>query len=437
MLSAAPPAFGVTVQDLVLEVRSARLGYASGERAQFELRVTNPTSETFRLGFGSSCQAFFVVEDPFRGILYDLRQHVGCLAIDTELVLEPGASEIYPFEWGFVDDFGRPVLSPQVYRIRVSLGYSEPLRTAATFAGLDMACSDRSDNDGDGLVDYPGDPGCLGELDSDEFDYFREVRVELVTDRQIYPPGERALIDILLTNVSDQPVTLTFPCNDVYEQIGFVVETPEGERVFTSGGGICLPALGSLILQPGITETFLYSWDFRDMSGSPVPYPSRWVLRSFVGSDEPVPKDSTSILLAPACADGVDNDLDGTTDFPDDRGCDAAAENDETGPLYLRMDGRGLSWDPVAEAKAYDIVTGDLRALRTSAGGFLEAMRGCLADDTQETALTIDGAPGARETWFFLGRTVHAGGNGSYDSGSPAQIGLRDPGINAATLSCP
>src|SRR3989338_9452594 len=32
-----------------------------------------------------------------------------------------------------------------------------------------VQCNDKIDNDGDGLTDYPNDPGCLGAKDTDEY----------------------------------------------------------------------------------------------------------------------------------------------------------------------------------------------------------------------------------------------------------------------------
>jgi len=438
VISATLPAFGVTVDDLALEVRSARQGYTSGETAQFELRVTNPTSEMFRMAFSSSCQAFFVVEDPFifQSVLYDFRRHVGCLAVETQLVLEPGASVVYPFMWNFADDSGRPVPSPQGYRIRASLGFPEALRTAATFVGLNLACSDQVDNDGDSLTDYPRDPGCFGELDADEFDLFREIVVDLRTDRELYTPGDPVWIDILLTNVSDHEVRINFSCPTVELMIGFTVETPQGEEVFNSASPCFLPAFGALTMPPGHTETFFYAWYQEDLSGAPVPYPSQWVIRSWIDSHETVPEDRTSIRIGLACSDGVDNDLDGMTDYPDDPECETAHDNDETGSLFLRIDARGLGWDAVPGVLGVDIVMGDLQALRSDGGDFTFAMRGCLADDEPGTSVEAPGTPALRQAWFYVGRTVHAGGNGSYDSTSPSQVGFRDYGINY-TSYCP
>jgi len=46
----------------------------------------------------------------------------------------------------------------------------------------------------------------------------------------------------------------------------------------------------------------------------------------------------------PACDDGLDNDNDGLTDFPDDPGCSDASDNDEYNPPYCGVDGQG---DPI------------------------------------------------------------------------------------------
>ncbi len=46
-----------------------------------------------------------------------------------------------------------------------------------------------------------------------------------------------------------------------------------------------------------------------------------------------------------ACADGVDNDMDGATDFPDDPGCTDAADDDETDPAMANQCADGLDND--------------------------------------------------------------------------------------------
>jgi hypothetical protein len=408
-------------------------GYVTGEVAYFDLKITNLAGETYRRVFGG-CLGFFTVDNPTIGgaSIYDLRQHVGCLAVETQFVLEPGASQTISFFWRFVDDAGRPVPSPSPYRLRVSFGYPEPLRTAIGYVGLNLACSDRLDNDGDGLVDYPADPGCFNEIDNNEFDLFREVKVEVRVDRASYPPGDEAYIDILLTNVSDREVTLSFPCYYVYDQIGFVVETLQGEPIYASPPGLCQTAIGTLRLQPGQTETYYHYWPGTNMLGIPVPHPSQWIVRSVVGSREPVPTDTAQFTVGIACSDGFDNDLDGRTDYPDDPGCTSARENDESGSLIVRIDALGLGWDPAPEALSYDVV----RLLIYPFGGPYSVER-CEADNTVETALPITGTPFPRYVWAYVARTVHAGGGGSYNSDSPFQVGSRDPIINSSPAYCP
>ncbi len=41
--------------------------------------------------------------------------------------------------------------------------------------GDDPACADRIDNDADGLVDFPFDPGCSSLTDTDEFNQIQTV----------------------------------------------------------------------------------------------------------------------------------------------------------------------------------------------------------------------------------------------------------------------
>lgn len=46
------------------------------------------------------------------------------------------------------------------------------------------ACNDQHDNDGDGLTDYPNDPGCLSPTDNDEYNYIPPVQTYACNDHQ-------------------------------------------------------------------------------------------------------------------------------------------------------------------------------------------------------------------------------------------------------------
>jgi hypothetical protein len=420
--------------DLSLELVPTIKGYVTGEVARFDLKITNLARETYRRAFPSSCIGFFTVDNPdvYLETLYDLREHVECLAVVTELVLEPGASEAIAFFWRFVNDAGQPVPSPRAYTVRASFGFPEPVRTVTGYVGLDLACSDRLDNDGDGLVDYPSDPGCYDDIDRDELDFFRELKVEVRVDRASYPPGDDVFIDVLVTNVSEQAVTLNFSCLYDQHQVRFVVETLDGQVIYRPPLPPCLTITDRLVLLPGQTETVYHYWPQQDFVGVPVPSPSQWVIRSEVDSLEPVPVDTKRISVGIGCSDGFDNDLDGLTDYPEDPGCASETDNDESGSLTVSIDSLGLSWTPAPEALSYDVA----RLLIYPFGGPYSIER-CEADNTVETTLPITGTPFPRYVWAYVVRTIHAGGGGSYDSDSPLQVGSRDPVINSSFGYCP
>ncbi|MEE9230533.1 MAG: hypothetical protein V3U86_07485, partial [Acidobacteriota bacterium] len=389
--------------------------------------------------FPSSCQAFFTVRDYYWGlVVYDLRRHIECLQVLTSLTLEPGQTQVYPFSWDQRDNAGVLVPSPGIYTVDGFLGYPEPLLRSSTEIAIAPDCRDTIDNDGDGLVDFPDDPGCADPGDQNEEDFFGIVEVTVQTDQIVYFPEEEVLIDIALTNVGEDRVTLGFVCANPEAQIGFVVEDLQGEMLFDSTDTECQGAIRSIRLRPGQTEIFPRSWSQFDSSGQPVPIPADLIISSQINSNEGLPEGSARILIGPACHDGLDNDLDGRIDHPDDSGCAGPGDNDETPPIDLRISGSRLGWSEIPEAHAYDVVTGDLTRLNRSGGDFSEAVVACVADDHPANELLFEQeGPEPGSGFWILVRSVHAGGNGTYDSDSRSQVGTRDPGIDAAPLACP
>jgi hypothetical protein len=65
------------------------------------------------------------------------------------------------------------------------------------------ACSDTIDNDGDGLTDYPADPGCVSAQDTDEFN--------------APPPGTT----LTLTKIAETNSTITFAWQPVVGALGY------------------------------------------------------------------------------------------------------------------------------------------------------------------------------------------------------------------------
>ena len=90
-----------------------------------------------------------------------------------------------------------------------------------------------------------------------------------------------------------------------------------------------------------------------------------------------------------------------------------------------------------ANATGYDLAKGDLVTLRSSSGNFALATNECLANDPTTAMLLYSNTPAPGQGFWFLVRGENCGGRGSYDSGAPRQVGLRDAEIAASGHDCP
>ena len=106
-------------------------------------------------------------------------------------------------------------------------------------------------------------------------------------------------------------------------------------------------------------------------------------------------------------------------------------------PEDVTVDRDTLSWGPPGAALHFDLVRGDLDALREHAGDFAQAGVECLAPDVTDTSVSFTDEPLAGEGLWILARRVTAEGNQSYDSGGEAQAGSRDAGISVSGSDCP
>jgi hypothetical protein len=104
----------------------------------------------------------------------------------------------------------------------------------------------------------------------------------------------------------------------------------------------------------------------------------------------------------------------------------------------LRFEDPGLiSWAVAPGVELYDVVYGDLEALRVSGGDFGVSLTGCLDFDTFNN-FAFDSLPmGENESRYYLVRGQGCGPIGSYDSGEPSQVGDRDPGLTGGPPACP
>lgn len=99
----------------------------------------------------------------------------------------------------------------------------------------------------------------------------------------------------------------------------------------------------------------------------------------------------------------------------------------------LRLQPGLLSWCVPQAVSAFDIVRGDLGALRATGGDYSVATQECLASAHGDAWLEYPPTPQPGTGVWFLVRDV----DGNYDTGEPSQSGTRDPEIAASGHDCP
>jgi hypothetical protein len=96
-----------------------------------------------------------------------------------------------------------------------------------------------------------------------------------------------------------------------------------------------------------------------------------------------------------------------------------------------------MAWTTLAGVVGYDIVRGDLQALRTGGGNFAASGIQCVADDHANAFIDDLFEPGTNAGVWYLVRGVSVTGGLSYESMIPSQVGQRDAEIDADAQSCP
>jgi len=173
---------------------------------------------------------------------------------------------------GFTSTFGPLFAGIEVRASAEAPNENESERSLACFGSTQAVCGDRQDNDGDGLIDFPADPGCDSPTDGSEDN----------------PPPE---------------------CSDGIDNDGdTLVDWPDdpscADPADTTESGS--PACADGVDNDGDT------------------------LIDFPADPDCSSAADTSEVARAACQDGVDNDGDTLVDFPVDPGCHSAFDDDET-----------------------------------------------------------------------------------------------------------
>lgn len=146
-------------------------------------------------------------------------------------------------------------------------------------------CNDSIDNDGDGLTDYPSDPGCTSDADDDESNSTGGGSPSVCSDH-LDNDGDG------LTDYPSDPGCAT-PGDS--SEVNTVVTTPQCSDGIDNDGD-------------GNSD-----------------YPNDIGCASL--------SDDSEVNVTYSCSDGIDNDGDGLTDYPSDPGCFYLTDNDETDTL--------------------------------------------------------------------------------------------------------
>jgi large repetitive protein len=220
-------------------------------------------------------------------------------------------------------------------------------------------CSDGLDNDGDTLIDYPADTGCITASASDEgcpdLDAVTAITSPTTSDTLIGASDDHNP-SCVTTNLPDKVYTLTIPMalqSLVIDTEGSVVDT-----VLSLMGSTCMePSIecddddgvgtgDSLITRANLSagrytiavdsdSTTLGTFNL-NVKGTIAPGGSCegalvqagvLVCPPNFGCNGPVGSRTCS---AAQCLDGVDNNGDGTADYPNDPSCDSASDNVES-----------------------------------------------------------------------------------------------------------
>ena len=205
---------------------------------------------------------------------------------------------------------------------------------------LDPACIDGRDNDGDGKIDYPADPGCASTADTDETDLIGPPppqcsdSLDNDLDRVIDFPDDPGCVSALNNDETDPPPPPPPPppqCSDNADN------DADAKIDFPADPG-CVSALDNDETDPPPPQCS----DGKDNDAdAKIDFPADPGCVSALDNDEtdpaaPVPTVAprpvfVTVPAAPQCADGLDNDRDGRFDHPLDFGCASPSDNSEVG----------------------------------------------------------------------------------------------------------
>ncbi len=157
-------------------------------------------------------------------------------------------------------------------------------------------CNDGQDNDGDGLTDYPSDPGCSSSTDNDEYNQVQQLQC-------------------VINSFYASPTSVT---SGGYTTLYWSTSNCD----YVTIDGITYPVNGSGSFGPLYTGR---NYELRATRSGQVQTRSLFV--------------SVNQIVNPTyqCNDGYDNDSDGKVDYPNDPGCSSYTDNDEYNQVIITV----------------------------------------------------------------------------------------------------
>ncbi len=215
-------------------------------------------------------------------------------------------------------------------------------------------CADGIDNDGDGLVDFPQDPGCFNSSDNDESPRnIANLDVEKTIQGSIVP-GQNVTYVITVRNtgsVNAQNVNVFDYFLDQNDEkfVPFTFVSSTGVTCSYQSGPQQISCPINAIA-PGNTVTIGLTFNVPQIQACNTQIRNRaeaWLSGQQLGAD--VDDVVSNVQCINQCQDGIDNDQDGATDFPADFSCSSPTDTDETNPKSACQDGFDNDFDNLVD----------------------------------------------------------------------------------------
>jgi len=206
-------------------------------------------------------------------------------------------------------------------------------------------CQDGIDNDNDFLTDYPNDPGCTSYQDDNEFHQLTSDLEIIKSGVPTIPRGNTLLYTLTVTNHGPELAQNIVVGDLVPAGLTFNPGLSDNDCVLDNNIKVLCD---NLQLTNGSSRTYHVAFDIDPNYTCYDPiYNTATVSTS---STDPDSSNNTSgpittTVTCTECDDGIDNDLDGATDYPDDFACSSPADDDEGDVLAQCQDGQDNDLD--------------------------------------------------------------------------------------------